>query len=72
MSVVRPWITVIESLPSVLTHQGPTIVPVTIKTMFGMEAFALVKYTQHLKEVLSAFFLKKFIRLSRFRPKHPI
>ena len=42
----------IEALPSVLTHQGPTIVLVTIKTMFGMEAFALVKYTPQLKVVL--------------------
>ena len=33
----------IEPHPSVLTHRDPTIVPVMINTMFGMEAFALVK-----------------------------
>ena len=29
---------------SVLTHQAPTLVPVTCKTTLGMEAFASVKY----------------------------
>lgn len=37
MTATKPY-------PNVLIHQDPTFVPVTSKTMFGMEAFASVKY----------------------------
>ena len=36
--------TAMKPLPNALTHQVPTFAPVTRKTLFGMEAFASVKY----------------------------
>ena len=44
MSACRTWKTAMKPLPNALTRQVPTFVPVTRKTMFGMEALVSVKY----------------------------